>query len=341
MFSRFLTSMKLPEVRASILCRLFSTHTGTHTHRLFLPLSPGLTRSLLLCVPVCVFLSLSLSLWFSSSLFLPLDRHAIMNATDSNSGVNGNDSNNTIAGKTNAHGNSVRLQSVIGKQSSCVRKMSTMPEEEDTSDDMDPDVIRIEHQHYQHHQHHDVDSDSPSEERGRLLSATESTVRKITITPTSSSNLHCNGTIKKTIPRNDSSNSIHEKTYSRLQQSKSGDQVGQTENRLHRDIPQGILRSVRGIDSHGTRHRCSSVRSVKSNPTMDEHQHQYHPPAASWASIVFSDGNGQTHVRTLPDSVSIRSLASIGMGSSNGRKLTIRRVLTSPSELLNMVHPPP
>ncbi|XP_012241910.1 sodium- and chloride-dependent GABA transporter ine isoform X1 [Bombus impatiens] len=264
-----------------------------------------------------------------------------MNATDSNSGVNGNDSNNTIAGKTNAHGNSVRLQSVIGKQSSCVRKMSTMPEEEDTSDDMDPDVIRIEHQHYQHHQHHDVDSDSPSEERGRLLSATESTVRKITITPTSSSNLHCNGTIKKTIPRNDSSNSIHEKTYSRLQQSKSGDQVGQTENRLHRDIPQGILRSVRGIDSHNTRHRCSSVRSVKSNPTMDEHQHQYHPPAASWASIVFSDGNGQTHVRTLPDSVSIRSLASIGMGSSNGRKLTIRRVLTSPSELLNMVHPPP
>lgn len=264
-----------------------------------------------------------------------------MNTTNSNSGVNGNDSNNTIAGKTNAHGNSVRLQSVIGKQSSCVRKMSTMLEEENASDDMDPDVIRIGHQVYQHHQHHDADSDSPSEGRSRLLSATESTTRKIVVTPTSSSNLHCNGTVKKTFPRNDSISSIHERTYCRLQQSMSGDQVGQTEIRLHRDIPQGILRSVRGIDSHGGRYRCSSVRSVKSNPTMDDHQHQYHPPAASWASIVFSDGNGQTHVRPLPDSVSIRSLASIGMGSSNGRKLTIRRVLTSPSELLNMVHPPP
>lgn len=283
---------------------------------------------------------------FSSSLFLPLDRHAIMNATDSNSGVNGNDSNNTIAAKTNAHGNSVRLQSVIGKQSSCVRKMSTMPEEEDASDDMDPDVIRIGHQHHYQH-HHDADSDSPVEERGRLLSITDSTTahhRKIAITPSSSSNLHhCNG-LKKAIPRNDSGNSIHERAYSRLQQSRSGDQVGQPETRLlNRDNPQGILRSsARGIDSHGGgRYRCSSVRSVKSNPTMDEHHHQYHPPAASWASIVFSDGNGQTHVRTLPDSVSIRSLASIGMGSSNGRKLTIRRVLTSPSELLNMVHPPP
>ncbi|CAK9826613.1 Sodium- and chloride-dependent GABA transporter ine [Anthophora retusa] len=263
-----------------------------------------------------------------------------MNATGSNSSVNGNDSNNTIAGTASAHGNSARLQSVIGKQSSCVRKMSTMPEEEDASDDMDPDVIRIAHPHYQHHHHHhDADSDSPSEERGRLLNVNDGAVRKIAITPTN--NYHCNG-VKRYIPRNDSGNSIHEKIYPRFQQSKPGEQVaGQLENRLHRDIQQGVLRSVRGIDTHGNRHRYSSVRSVKSNPTMDEHQHQYYPPAASWASIVFSEGNGQTHVRPFPDSVSIRSLASIGMGSSDGRKLTIRRVPTSPSELLNLVHPPP
>lgn len=250
-----------------------------------------------------------------------------MNATGSNSGVDGNDSN-TTAGKTSPHGNSGRLQSVIGKQSSCMRKMSTMMEEEDASDDMDTEAMRIGQQHHQ-----DADSDSPSEERGRLLSSSEM-AQRITITPASSTSLYCNG-LKKGIPRNDSGSSIHERSQ-RLQ-SKSGEQ-GQLETRLYRDIPQGVLRFNRGIDSHG-RHRCSSVRSVKSNPTMDDHQ--YHPPAASWASIVFSDGNGQTHVRPFPESVSIRSLASIGMGSSDGRKLTIRRVPTSPSELLNMVHPPP
>nr|XP_012137290.1 PREDICTED: sodium- and chloride-dependent GABA transporter ine isoform X2 [Megachile rotundata] len=237
----------------------------------------------------------------------------MMNATGSNSGVNGNDSNKSVG----------RLQSVISKQSSCVRKMSTMPEEEDTSDDMDPDVIRIGPQHYQQQHHHEADSDSLSEDRGRLLSTVDPP-RRITITPSNSGHLHCNG-LKK-------DNGIKEK--SRLhQQLKSLDQ-GQFDARLHRDISQGVLRS-------GRHHRCSSVRSVKSNPTMDEHQHHYHHPATSWASIVFADGNGQHHVRPFPESVSIRSLASIGMGSSDGRKLTIRRVPTSPSELLNMVHPPP
>ncbi|XP_076235987.1 solute carrier family 6 member inebriated [Calliopsis andreniformis] len=251
-----------------------------------------------------------------------------MNATGSNSGVNGNDSNNTTAVKTSPHGNSGRLQSVIGKQSSCMRKMSTMMEEEDASDDMDPD--RVGHQQ-------DADSDSHSEERGRLLGSGEAPQR-ITITPAGSASLHCNG-VRKDISRNNSGSSIHERSQ-RGQQSRH-EQAGQLETRLYRDVPQGLLRLSRGIDSHGGRHRCSSVRSVKSNPTMDEHHQQYHPPAASWASIVFADGNGQTHVRPFHDSVSIRSLASIGMGSSDGRKLTIRRVPTSPSELLNMVHPPP
>ncbi|XP_054000868.1 sodium- and chloride-dependent GABA transporter ine-like isoform X1 [Hylaeus anthracinus] len=259
-----------------------------------------------------------------------------MNATGSNNSVDADDRDNAIPAKTNPHGNSGRLQSVIGKQSSCVRKMSTMPEEEDASDEVNPESTSPGHRHYQQQHHHDADSDTPSEERGRLLSAVEPG-RKIAIASAS-----CNGLKRGSIPRHDSSGSIHEKSY-RLQQYKFNDQPGQFESRLtsSRDNPQGVLRFARGIDPHGGRHRCSSVRSVKSNPTMDDHQHQYHPPAASWASIVFADGNGQSHVRAFPDSVSIRSLASIGMGSSDGRKLTIRRVPTSPSELLNMVHPPP
>lgn len=39
------------------------------------------------------------------------------------------------------------------------------------------------------------------------------------------------------------------------------------------------------------------------------------------------------------DAVSVRSLASIGMGSTDGRKLTIAKVPTSPAELLNLADP--
>nr|QRN45426.1 sodium- and chloride-dependent GABA transporter ine [Carausius morosus] len=38
--------------------------------------------------------------------------------------------------------------------------------------------------------------------------------------------------------------------------------------------------------------------------------------------------------------MSMRSLASVGVGSTDGRKVTIRRIPTSPSELLSMVTPP-
>ncbi|XP_057321913.1 sodium- and chloride-dependent GABA transporter ine-like [Microplitis mediator] len=98
-------------------------------------------------------------------------------------------------------------------------------------------------------------------------------------------------------------------------------------------------RSNRGIELYGGRHRYPSMRSLKSNNTDDHHQQ----PTTSWASITFSDATpSQSPARGAPfhESVSIRSLASIGLGSSDGRKLTIRRVPTSPSELLNMVQPP-
>lgn len=56
---------------------------------------------------------------------------------------------------------------------------------------------------------------------------------------------------------------------------------------------------------------------------------------ASWASFTFPDPNA----RPLSHVVSVRSLASIGMGSTDGKKLTIRRVPTSPTELLNIADP--
>lgn len=62
------------------------------------------------------------------------------------------------------------------------------------------------------------------------------------------------------------------------------------------------------------------------------------PANASWASFTFTQ-EASNYLRPLSDVVSVRSLASIGMGSTDGRKLTIRRVPTSPTELLNLANP--
>ncbi|XP_055385962.1 sodium- and chloride-dependent GABA transporter ine isoform X3 [Condylostylus longicornis] len=54
------------------------------------------------------------------------------------------------------------------------------------------------------------------------------------------------------------------------------------------------------------------------------------PPISShFGGKIFSDAN------------SVRSLASIGVGSTDGRKLVIRHVPNSPTELLKIVNPPP
>lgn len=54
-------------------------------------------------------------------------------------------------------------------------------------------------------------------------------------------------------------------------------------------------------------------------------------------SYVFSD-NGSA--RLFSDASSVRSLASIGMGSTDGKRMVIRKVPNSPSELLNYINPP-
>lgn len=171
---------------------------------------------------------------------------------------------------------------------------------------------------------HDPDSDS-LEEHQRLLTPG----KKLIVSGVASSG---NG-VKRSSSGNSSTDSVH---VSRGQQS-GRLEVGSREISM---VQSG--RFSRGMELYGARHhRFPSMRSLKSNATDDpQHvhgQHHQQPPAASWASIVFDGGH---YGRPFPDSVSIRSLASIGMGSSDGRKLTIRRVPTSPSELLNMVHPP-
>ncbi|XP_066597207.1 sodium- and chloride-dependent GABA transporter ine isoform X2 [Prorops nasuta] len=249
---------------------------------------------------------------------------------------------------------------LAGKQSGSerLRKMSTMQEEEDASDDLDPDIIKTvpSPRQQQQQQQQDADSDSPCEqERGRLLST--GSASKIFVNPSSTTSISsCNGVKRSTGSGHDSSSdSVHEKPIRYFQC-----KLDHPECRFYREGgSQPIaVRSSRGIELHSGRHRYPSMRSLRSNVTMDDHhhhhhhhmhqlqqqqqhhhQHLHHPNAqASWASIVFGDSNG--HSRAFPDSVSIRSLASIGLGSSDGRKLTIRRVPTSPSELLNMVHPP-
>jgi len=53
-------------------------------------------------------------------------------------------------------------------------------------------------------------------------------------------------------------------------------------------------------------------------------------------SLIFAD---LSPPKLFYDATSVRSLASIGMGSTDGRKMVIRRVPNSPTELLNIVTP--
>ncbi len=64
------------------------------------------------------------------------------------------------------------------------------------------------------------------------------------------------------------------------------------------------------------------------------------PPSPSLGSFTCSD-LPVTSLRPLSDVVSVRSLISIGMGSTDGKKLVIRRVPTSPSDLLNFTRTSP
>ncbi|CAL1674397.1 unnamed protein product [Lasius platythorax] len=244
------------------------------------------------------------------------------------------------------HGNVVYNKFRDGKQvASSVRKMSAMPEEEDVaSDDTEPEVIRLDGRQ----KHSETESaEWSSEERGHLLN---SAVRRIIVAPTVGTGNVVRGT---TASRDDSPESAvrsngHRHRWSRcrplmIDRAESGSSSGRDNGTPQ--SPGGL--SIRSIDqSYPARHHhCLNARSPRiSNVVMDESQQRCsccHQSSPTWASILYAESNGSQVPRSFPDTVSIKSLASIGLGSSDGRKLTIRRVPTSPSELLNVVHPPP
>lgn len=73
----------------------------------------------------------------------------------------------------------------------------------------------------------------------------------------------------------------------------------------------------------------SSPNMLKSNPNL---QH-----IVRSGSYMFNE-NGNS-AKLFSDATSIKSLVSIGMGSTDGRKMVIRKVPNSPSELLSCINP--
>lgn len=233
------------------------------------------------------------------------------------------------------HGDADTQGKFHGKQAGCVRKMSTMFEEDDdVSDDADPDVIRFRHQHQKRPE---IETEwSSEEERGRLLSTVE---REILVVPT-----HNGSNVRRIINSDDTPESVRrDKGHRRRPQPQlTVDQAesGSSSDRDNGPHSPGRL-SARSI---GPRHHrnCLNVRSLRAFSMDENYQHCpcCHQLSPTWASVLYTEANG-SQARSFPDTVSIKSLASIGLGSSDGRKLTIRRVPTSPSELLNVIHPPP
>ncbi|XP_050076944.1 sodium- and chloride-dependent GABA transporter ine [Anopheles maculipalpis] len=84
----------------------------------------------------------------------------------------------------------------------------------------------------------------------------------------------------------------------------------------------------------------NSLRSVRSanDPQGLANAQQNQTTIVRSGSYIFSDVGGTP--RLFSDATSIRSLASIGMGSTDGRRMVIRRVPNSPNELLTMINPP-
>ncbi|XP_029162586.1 sodium- and chloride-dependent GABA transporter ine isoform X2 [Nylanderia fulva] len=228
-----------------------------------------------------------------------------------------------------------------------VRKMSAMPEEEDVaSDDTEPDRQRPS----------EIESaEWSSEERGRLL---HSAVRRI-VASTEGADKAVRGTTSRDdsperVLRNNGGQHQHHHHHHRgprcrplmLDRTESGSSSSRDNGTPQ--SPGGL--SIRSIDQPylARHHHCFNARYSPRIPSsvMDESQQRCsccQQSSPTWQSILYAESNGSNQLvnRSFPDTVSIKSLASIGLGSSDGRKLTIRRVPTSPSELLNVVHPPP
>jgi hypothetical protein len=122
---------------------------------------------------------------------------------------------------------------------------------------------------------------------------------------------------------------------SKTEDSKLQNKNGTGSRRLRRPqlIPElelpGLDESIRA--GHTLPLTMSSLRSLKLEGA-NGHQPIIATPGPNWrSSFCFSEAASH---------ISVRSLASIGMGSTDGRKVTIRRVPTSPIELFNVVQSP-
>lgn len=249
------------------------------------------------------------------------------------------------------HGNVVHNKFRDDEQvASRVRKMSAMPEEEDVaSDDSEPDVIRLESGRQKPSELESAEWSS--EERGHLLN---SAVRRIVVAPTEGAGKVVRGTTSRddspeSVARNNGGHHQHHRWPRCRPLMIDRTESGSSSSRDNGTPQSPSGHSIRSIDQPYLirHHRC--LNSLRYSPrlpnaVMDETQQRCsccHRSSPTWPTILYAESNGSQVNRLYPDTISIKSLASIGLGSSDGRKLTIRRVPTSPSELLNVVHPPP
>lgn len=92
--------------------------------------------------------------------------------------------------------------------------------------------------------------------------------------------------------------------------------------------PSGPMRKVKSFsDTHRIRD-VTAASGAASARSLRPYEHVTPYPEGS--------ESGNTHY----GAPSVRSLASIGMGCTDGRKMVIRRVPTSPTELFHLVRPP-
>lgn len=174
-----------------------------------------------------------------------------------------------------------------------------------------------------------------NEENRRLLGTGGVPQKKIVIVPSLSV-----GTVAKTGPTvaptgDNGSVSVGIGGIARTEDSKLDNRNGTGSRRLRPPqlIPElqlsGLDQSIRA--GHTLPLTISSLRSLKLEGE-NCHQPVIGMPGPTWrSSFCFSDAASH---------ISVRSLASIGMGSTDGRKVTIRRVPTSPTELFNVVQSP-
>lgn len=99
----------------------------------------------------------------------------------------------------------------------------------------------------------------------------------------------------------------------------------------------GANSSSMNHNNNNNNHSFYSGTAHSSTGAIQMHGQATSKPFPRTGSYIFSDcGSG----KMFSDAASMRSIASIGMGSTDGKKMVIRRVPTSPTELLTIINQP-